>query len=31
MNDALAPDAALRLRTTVHGLVFHVEGSTPTN
>lgn len=29
MNDALAPDAALRVRTTVDGIVINVEGSTP--
>lgn len=29
MNDALAADAALRIRTTSEGIVFSVEGSTP--
>jgi hypothetical protein len=29
MNDSLAADAALRIRTTPEGLVFEVEGSTP--
>lgn len=29
MNDSLAADAALRIRTTVEGIVFEVEGSTP--
>ena len=29
LNDALAADAALRVRTTVAGIVFEVEGTTP--
>ena len=29
MNDALAPDAALRIRTTYEGIVINVEGSIP--
>ena len=29
MNDALATDAALRIRTTYEGIVINVEGSTP--
>jgi hypothetical protein len=29
MNDSLAADAALRIRTTPEGIVFEVEGSTP--
>mgnify|MGYP003626197453 CR=1 FL=1 len=29
MNDALAPDAALRIRTTPEGIVVTVEGTTP--
>jgi hypothetical protein len=31
MNDALAADAALRIRTTTEGIVFEVEGSAVTN
>jgi len=29
MNDSLAPDAALRIRTTSEGIVINVEGSAP--
>jgi hypothetical protein len=29
MNDALAADAALRIRTTADGIVLNIEGSTP--
>jgi len=31
MNDALAADAALRVRTTAEGIVLTVEGNTPNN
>jgi len=28
MNDDMAPDAALRIRTTAEGIIINVEGST---